>query len=63
LQRADSHYADADMKLHAAAMRLCSRALSGQTDDECPEEALLKQLGIQAPRRWVRWLTPCIATR
>jgi tetratricopeptide (TPR) repeat protein len=62
LQRADSHYADADMKLHAAAMRLCSRALSGETDDECPEEALLKQLGIQAPRRWVRWLTPCIAT-
>lgn len=63
LQRADGHYADADMRLHAAAMRLCSRTLSGETEGACPEQWLMQQLGIQAPRRWMRWLTPCAARR
>jgi hypothetical protein len=63
LQRAHSCYAAADMQLHAAAMRLCSRSLSGDATEECPEVLRLRALGIVAPRRWVRWLGPCTSHR
>jgi eukaryotic-like serine/threonine-protein kinase len=63
LQRADGFYVAADMALHAAAMRLCARMLSGETDEVCPEEQLMQQLGVQVPRRWVRCLAPCSSRR
>jgi hypothetical protein len=49
------------MPLHAAAMRLCGRSLSGDVSEDCPELQRMQALGIVAPRRWVRWLAPCTA--
>jgi hypothetical protein len=63
LQRAESFYNAADMQPHAAAMRLCSRLLSGDMEEKCPEEQRMQALGIVAPRRWVRWLAPSTSRR
>jgi len=63
LQRAESFYGAADMQLHAAAMGLCSRSLSGDITEDSPELQRMQALGIVAPRRWVRWLAPCTLPR
>ena len=63
LQRAESLYEAADMQLHAAAMRLCSRSLSGDITEDCQELQRMQAMGIVAPRRWVRWLAPCASRR
>jgi len=63
LQRAERFYDAADMQLHAAAMRLCSRSLTGDITDDSPELKRMQALGIVAPRRWVRWLAPCVSRR
>jgi eukaryotic-like serine/threonine-protein kinase len=58
LQRAESHYEQADMKVHAAGMRLQRCLLDGEPEALGLEEEAMRRLGIQAPRRWVRWLAP-----
>jgi hypothetical protein len=59
LERAESLFAEADMAVHAAAVRLCRNCILEDEEDVWPEEQLMQRSGVHAPRRWMRWLAPC----